>query len=213
MVGVRPASEAAREESDGASFEDAHRELLGDGSIQFELKPLFDETQQQRSEVRAPSSFEPGPIPQFLFWVLIGLAAAGLLYLILVRVAGWRRRDRSTEPAPEPEWSIAEESARTLLGEADALAAQGLYSQAAHLLLHRSIEEIDQRRPATVRKALTSRDIAGIPAIPPSPAEAFSRIVRAVERSLFGGQALDAGDWSQCRQAYEHFAFAREWQV
>ncbi len=216
MVGIRPGSETVRDgPADGVSFAEAHRELLDDGSIQFELKPVFSDQPQAseaRLDVRPPSSFEPGPVPQIVFWVVVAAAAAGLLYLILARLAGWRRRDKPAEAA-EPEWAIAEAPARTMLGEADALAAQGLYSEAAHLLLHRSIEEIDQRRPASVRKALTSRDIAGLPAIPPSPARAFASIVRAVERSLFGKRTLDAGDWRECREAYEHFAFAREWQA
>jgi hypothetical protein len=119
-----------------------------------------------------------------------------------------------SKPGPdgEPVWRIGEEPARQLLGDADALAADGRYSEAAHLLLHRSIAEIDRRRPASVRKALTSRDIAALPAIPSSPADAFRAIVAAVERSLFGGRALDAADWQDCRAAYERFAFAEVWR-
>jgi hypothetical protein len=102
--------------------------------------------------------------------------------------------------------------ARGLLGDADALAAAGRYSDAAHLLLHRSIADIEEKRPATIRKALTSRDIASLPTIPASPASAFAAIVRAVERSLFGGRPLDEPAWRDCRAAYERFAFAQEWQ-
>ena len=196
------------------SFEQAHRELLEDRSIQFDL-PLVP-----RPEVPKAGELDPflsgspdlGAVPQILFWVVIALAAAGLLYLILGRLAGWQRRERPVEQAPS-EWQIPQEPARRLLDDADALAAQGRYSEAAHLLLHRSIEEIDRRRPAAVRKALTSRDIARLPAIPPSPAEAFAAIVRAVERSLFGACTLNERDWRQCREAYQRFAFAREWQA
>jgi hypothetical protein len=45
-----------------------------------------------------------------------------------------------------------------------------------------------------------------------SPADAFRAIVAAVERSLFGGRALDAADWQDCRAAYERFAFAEAWR-
>ncbi len=62
-----------------------------------------------------------------------------------------------------------------------------------------------------MRKALTSRDIAALPSIPPSPATAFRAIVAAVERSLFGKRPLDEGDWQNCRAAYERFAFAEGW--
>jgi len=33
-----------------------------------------------------------------------------------------------------------------------------------------------------------------------------------VERSLFAGRPLVPDDWSQCRAAYEEFAFAEGWR-
>jgi hypothetical protein len=80
------------------------------------------------------------------------------------------------------------------------------------LLLFRSIEDIDSRRPDLVRPALTSRDIAALEAIPGPPRSAFARIAMLVERSLFGARPLAAGDWSECRKAYEDFAFAEGWR-
>lgn len=205
----------------GAYFDAAHAELTADPAIQFELRPV-DQAElpppPPRAEVPVPSGFdmpvsEGGPVALTIFWIVIGLAAAGLLYLIAARLAGWRRSGSSGALAvAEQEWRMEEAPARRLLDDADALAAQGRYSEAAHLLLHRSIGEIDQRRPATVRKALTSRDIAALPTLPPSPAAAFGAIVAAVERSLFGARPLDASDWQGCRAAYERFAFAQEWQ-
>ena len=212
------ATETAAPEVD---FDAAHAELIADSAIQFELRPVEGPAPPpppSRAEVPVPSGFdmpagEGGPVALTIFWVVIALAAAGLLYLIVARVAGWRRSGRrGAEAQAQPEWRMEEAPARRLLDDADALAADGRYSEAAHLLLHRSIAEIDRRRPATVRKALTSRDIAALPAIPPSPAAAFRAIVAAVERSLFGARALDAGDWQGCRAAYERFAFAHEWQ-
>jgi hypothetical protein len=200
-------------------FDAAHAELLADPSIQFELPQIEPRVPEQRAreEVRVPSGFDLPSAPAgagtlALFWIVVGLAAAGLLYLIVRRLAEWRRPTHARSAEAEADWRLEEAPARQLLGDADALAAAGRYSEAAHLLLHRSIEEIDRRRPATVRKALTSRDIAGLPSIPPSPAAAFGAIVRAVERSLFGGRPLGADDWQICRSAYERFAFAGEWQ-
>ena len=205
-----------------ADFDAAHAELLADTSIQFELRPASQPQQTQRleTEVRIePQSVslpapDAGPLALVIFWIVVALAAAGLLYLIVKRLAGWRKSGSDTGMAEsEPEWRIEEAPARQLLGDADALAAEGRYSEAAHLLLHRSIAEIDQRRPASIRKALTSRDIAALPAIPPSPATAFRTIVAAVERSLFAARPLDAGDWQNCRAAYERFAFTKGWQA
>jgi len=198
-------------------FAAAHSELLANPAIQFEMKgeavALPDPPRLDIDPISLPSGSGDGSIALVLFWVIVGLAAAGLLYLIVTRFTGWERRDRSAKAAAPDAWQIEEEPARKLLDDADALAAAGRYAEAAHLLLHRSIAEIDERRPATVRKALTSRDIAAIPSIPPSPAAAFDAIVRTVERSLFGRRTLGAEEWQRCRAAYERFAFAREWQA
>ena len=80
-----------------------------------------------------------------------------------------------------------------MLGEADALAAEGLYSEAARLLLYRSIEDIDDKRPDLVRPALTSRDIGALSDIPGRPRSAFARIAMMVERSLFARAAAGLG--------------------
>jgi len=223
MRSAQPGSTGTADGAAAVDFDVAHSELLADPSLQFDLpwvdqpRPRLPDTAPRIETLPLPSLMPPalagGPVATTLFWVVVGLAVAGLLYLIVARVAGWQRSERSTGTPAGEEWRIEEGSARQLLGDADALAAEGRYSEAAHLLLHRSIAEIDQRRPATVRKALTSRDIAALPALPPSPAAAFGAIVRAVERSLFGGRALTADDWRDCREAYQRFAFAREWQA
>lgn len=207
---MQGARSSGADEAAPVEFDRAHSELLADRDIQFEL-PV--EPPPTRREVQLPSGggFDGGPLAQVLFWVAVVLAAAGLLYLIASRVTGWQRRGRD-EAAADDGWQIGEEPARRLLGDADALAAEGRYAEAVHLLLHRSIEEIDRRRPATVRKALTSRDIAASPVLPAGPAAAFAAIVGAVERSLFARRALGAEDWAECRGAYQRFAFAGAWQ-
>ncbi|MFN3725416.1 MAG: DUF4129 domain-containing protein [Allosphingosinicella sp.] len=211
MVVKRPVgSDAERAIQPLNGFDEAHRSLLDDRSIQFRLEPF------QPPQLAPPPDMSGlinlAPFLRFMFWALVAAAALFLLYLIVTRLTGFSFRRRGKDEAEEPEWHMAEQPARQLLGDADALAAKGLYSEAAHLLLFRSIEEIDQRRPDTIRRALTSRDIAGLPSLPTGPAEAFRRIVRAVERSLFGGRALDADDWRECRTAYERFAFAESWR-
>ena len=62
-----------------------------------------------------------------------------------------------------------------------------------------------------MRPALTSRDIAGLEAMPPGPRRAFARIAERVERSFFGGREVDAADFAAARADYETFAFAEAW--
>ena len=203
---------------DGASaipaeaFADAHRRLLADGAIQFELPR---EQPAEMPQGWADFIAAVYPVLQVLFWALL---ATGLLYILflLVRWAtgwepDWPWRRRAGETVAES-WRPGEAPARQLLVEADALAAAGRFSEAARLLLLRSIEDIDARRPAVVRPALTSRDIAALPAIPGPPRSAFASIAMMVERSLFAARPLAEGDWQACRAAYEDFAFAEGWR-
>jgi hypothetical protein len=194
---------------DGNAFADAHRQLLADPTIQFDL-PAF-EPQQRPDWIGAAM-----PVLQVLFWVAVAALVLFILYLIVSRVSGrqwgWRRKAEGDEAAAEASWRPEAGEARELLGEADALAAAGRYSEAAHLILFRSIEDIDGKRPDLVRPALTSRDICALEQIPGRPRSAFARIAAMVERSLFGGRTLVSADWSDCRAAYEEFAFAEGWR-
>ena len=193
---------------DPATLADAHRQLRADPTIQFDLPP-FDPPR--------PPEWIGGlmPVVQVLFWTAVAAIILFILYLIVSRLTGlsWRRRRKDEEEAAADEsWRPEAAEARELLSEADALAAQGQYAEAAHLILFRSIEDIDDKRPDLVRPALTSRDICALEAIPPRPRSAFARIAAMVERSLFAGRPLVSGDWSDCRAAYEEFAFAEGWR-
>ena len=189
-----------------AGFDQAHRTLLADPSIQFDL-PMF--------EPRPPPDWMTNlfagdaPVLRALFWLVVAAVAALVLWRLLRWAADrdWRRR----RAAEEESWRPEEAPARALLGEADALAAQGRFGEAAHLLLFRSLEDIEARRPALLRPALTSRDIAALPALPERPRGAFARIAGQVERSLFARRPLAEQDWRECRAAYEEFAFAEGW--
>ena len=194
---------------DGNAFAEAHRQLLADPTIQFDL-PQPDPPPQAPSWLGAL-----GPVLQAIFWLALAGFVLFILYLLVRRLSGrdwsWRRR-RAEAEAPDESWRPEAGEARELLGEADALAAKGLFSEAARLILHRSIEDIDDKRPDLVRPALTSRDIAGHPLLPRGPAAAFARIAALVERSLFARRPLGADDWADCRAAYRDFAFADGWR-
>ena len=204
---------------DPAAFAEAHRALVSDGAIQFDLpmRPPPPPPQPPPAWLEWLSSFfgSDHPVLRVVLWGIAAVAVAAIVWLIALRLSGaeWRWRRRAAD-ADEDEagWRPGEARARTLLGEADALAAAGRYSEAAHLLLHRSIEDVDERRPELIRKSLTARDIAGLPAIPERPRGAFARIALAVERGLFARRELGEGDWRDCRAAYEEFAFAEAWR-
>lgn len=190
-------------------FDEAHQALLDDRAIQFTMNQV-----EQPRPVEPWRGWDLSGLFEVLAWVSVAIVAAAVIYFVVRYAMGvkLRRREREAGAPLEEVWRPAEAPSRALLAEADALAERGDFAGAAHLLLYRSIEDIEERRPDQVRPALTSRDIARLPALPPRPAEAFGGIVRAVERSLFGRRPLGAEEWRECRAAYERFAFAQEWR-
>ena len=154
------------------------------------------------------------PLMQWVFWAGVAALVIAIVVfigreLISVRWPGLKRKP--VVLTAEPEWRPAPEKARALLEDADRLAAAGQYAQAAHLLLHRSIDDLEGRRPRAVRPALTARDIASLPSLPETARAPFRRIAEVVERSFFGGRPVDAAAFAECRRAYESFALPEAW--
>jgi hypothetical protein len=155
-----------------------------------------------------------GPLAKWLIrgWPVIEkllIVTAVLLVLYLLwRLLGpflMRLRNRKAEPG---NWAPSREDALALLDDADRLAAEGRYGEAAHLLLRRSVGQIRAARPNVLIPASTAREIALLPQLPQSARSAFGIIAERVERSLFGLRDLDAGDWRAARAAYADFALA-----
>ena len=197
----------------------AHARLLTDKSLQFDYS--------------APPP-PPKPPPDWLVWignllgalgpalkwiVYGGLGLAGIPLLVFLareilrqRFPDWFRPKLLTEGAAKPvEWRPDLAKAKVLLEDADRLAAEGRFDEAVHLLLFRTVDDIDGRRPNLVKPALTSRDIAGLAALPGAARDAFRVIVQVVERSFFGGRPVDAGAFAECRRAYEAFLAPSAW--
>jgi hypothetical protein len=146
-----------------------------------------------------------------LQWVLLGLGVLLLAYIVWrfsepLRL-GWQRK-QAKPPAPE-EWTPNRAEALALLEDADALAREGRYDEATHLLLRRSVQQIAQARPDWVGRASTAREIGSIAALPDKARATFAQISGLVERSLFALRALNADDWQAARQAYAEFALER----
>lgn len=192
-----------------AIVDQAHQALVGQHDLQFDftaftppspplwLRPLMDLLQAL------------APVFKIVFWAGAALGVTTILFFIVRELMGarwpWGRRKAKAKISMD-DWRPDAARARTLLEDADRLAAEGRYDEAAHLLLFRSIEDIDGRWPGLVRPALTSRDIARLGPLPEAARRTFAAIAQVVERSLFGGQALNAGDFADCRRAYQAFA-------
>ncbi len=141
-----------------------------------------------------------------LQWILIGLAALGVLFILWRLIEPLIGRPRKPGPEAEPEWAPARDEAMALLQDADRLAAEGRYGEAAHLLLKRSVRHIADARPDWLLPASTAREIALLPLLPERARLAFGAIATRVERSIFALRDLDLADWTAAREAYAQFA-------
>lgn len=140
--------------------------------------------------------------------ILIVLAVLGLLAI------GWRlvvpllhRRNPPREAVAE--WSLPRAEALALLEDADRMAAEGRYGEAAHLLLQRSVRHIAEARPHWLLPASTAREIARLPQLPSAARAAFAVIAGRVETSRFARRALTLEDWQAARRAYADFSLAQ----
>ena len=191
----------------------AHTRLLEDGSLQFD-RAGFDPP--------APPGWLSWigdllgaiePLMKWVFWIGLALLAGLILYAIAREIL----RLRAPPPKPEKpreaatEWRPDPNAARDLLAEADRLAGAGRYAEAVHLLLLRSVADIEKRQPRALRVSLTTREIAALTTLPETGRSAFALIGRVVEGSLFGGAPVSAGSFADCRRAYEAFALPGAW--
>jgi hypothetical protein len=199
-----------------ADVAEAHRQLLADDSIQFDL-PSY-------APPKPPEWLKPlgdfldwlAPAMIYLFWgaVIIGGLIIALLIFLEVKGIAWRfpwQRARK-DGGPEAEWRPNTAAAQILIAEADALAARGEYDEAVHLLLRRSVADIGGRLPDFLRPSLTARDIAAHGTVPSRARAAFGEMARIVEAGLFARRPVGVEGWTAARGAYERFAFSDAWR-
>ncbi len=204
-----------------ASFDGAWDDVRADANIQFTPSP-------------AP---KPPELPQwwldFLGWLgelltplfeaiaaawpilrilLLVLLAAGVLMLFWVILAPYVEQWRGRKRPPEDIWQPQPAAARELLAQAEALAATGQFDQAVRLLLHRSIADIEQRRPDLLRPSSTSREIERFDSLPETARAMFAVIAGQVERGIFAALPIDENGWRVSRDAYAGFALKETWR-
>ena len=192
----------------------AHERLLREPGLQFEfeaLPPPPELPEWLQAFLRFLAQLQPAF--EVVFWIAIAAVVALIAYFAGREILRHYRRQARGEGADQAvaDWRPPVARARALLSDADRLAAEGRFAEAVHLLLFRSIDDIEAKRPHAVKPAYTSRDILDLSALPMAARRALGSLVATVERSFFGGRGVDAAEFSACRRAYEEFAFADTW--
>lgn len=218
MPAAQPGLFSEGAEPSRAALKAAQDRLLQDKTLQFHLgvaaPPPKTETPEWLKWL-ANVLAQLGHALSWVFWAAVILGVALIVAFIVLEIARTRWPDlfkRRRKPRLRPvDWRPEAAVARALLAEADELAAGGRYAEAARLLLHRSIEDIESHRPRLVRPAFTAREIALLEGLPAAARKTFAFIAEIVERSFFGGREVDADGFAACRRAYEDFAFPGAW--
>ena len=192
------------------------RAVRGDGAIQFdELPPApppdpppewLEALQRFLGRIFGPIVDALAALGPALKLVLVALAVAAVVYVLWRILRDVEQREGG---AAAEDWVPQREAALALLEDADRLAAEGRFDEAAHLLLQRSVGHIREARPHWLDPSTTAREIAGSPSLPQRARTAFGTISERVERSLFALRPLVRDDWLAARSAYEDFALAK----
>lgn len=208
-------------ETDTAAVREAHARLLQDNELQLtrpEQEMVDIEPVDPPGWVEALGQFleSLGPVFMVVFWTAVALVVLGLVYFLFgeaIRMRLGIGNKKPEKPADDVLIDIRPDAdrARSLLEEADALAREGRFAEAVHLLLFRSIEDVQERLEGGVPTSLTSREIAGLGSMPDRARRALKPIIQVVEHSFFGGRDVDVDGWQSARRSYEDFAFGEGW--
>lgn len=161
------------------------------------------------ADLLAPVGQALGASWSWLQWVLLAAVAVFVLVLLVRAFGPGAERRRRVADEAEAEWQPERAASLALLEDADRLAAEGRFDEAARLLLRRSVGQIAAARPELVEPSSTARELSALPALPEAARTAFRIIAERVERSLFALRTLDRADWEAARAAYADFALAR----
>ena len=153
------------------------------------------------------------PLAPIVPYLMYGLAILIVVLLLspVVRLFISTRFERLFQRhhlvADQP-WRPSRAAVAALLTEIDALADKGEYDEAVHLLLVRSVADINAFRPDLVRLHYSAREILSHPLLPEAARPAFRAIVEWVEKSYFAGLRVGKAGFDACRAAYVDFVRA-----
>lgn len=184
----------------GRAFERARLRL----DLQTELP------RQRPSAQQPPKQNSPPPqrqIPQWLSKIFQVVAVGAILGVVIFYLRRYfrGRRLRLDEPAEAGVSDQGEPSARMTQARdsADALAQEGDFTKAMHVLLLQSVAELRRRLDISIAAYLTSREILARMNLNQEAGRAFADVISRVEISYFGLYQPGQEDYLACRASFE----------
>lgn len=227
LVGLAAAPLRAAEAT--SRIDDASKRALSDRSIQKTLPglsagarrpqpdPRLEPPRRPRAAPRVPDRSEVsglGGIGQTALWVIAIIAGAALLFFVVrellsLRFGAGKKRFEAADATVRARVTGGggeEGGPRSLLDEADALAARGAFGEAIHLILMHSLGRLEDVSARAVGRSLTAREILRGTPITARAREFLGAIVGASELTHFGGRDAGEADYRSCREAFQGFA-------
>jgi hypothetical protein len=159
-----------------------------------------------------PAEAALDPIVALLRWFGLGGVAAQLVRLVgvgaavlaVLLFAAWLSR-RLTERGDTGSASEGGSTPALDVGpllDAEALAAQGRYGEAIHLLLLRTFEVLARRMGSRLAPGMTAREAVARLTLPGPARPALADLVEAAETTTFAGRAASESDYQRCAERF-----------
>jgi hypothetical protein len=175
--------------------------------------------QTEKPEPEVAPEVDQWTIPPWLvktiLWALGAVVAAIILFFLfnlarelLESRLGIKRSPKAAPAEPAKVQAVPpaqREAEHRTLAEADALAAEGRFSEAIHLLLLVAMERLRRELGPRVAPAMTGREVLRLSAIPGEAAAPLTRMVSLSEINHFGGRSAKEPDYRNCRDDFLRF--------
>lgn len=138
-----------------------------------------------------------------LLWIIVVISTLVIGWLLRDSLPIWDRSRKIVASADGLGTAPRRDAMSVAQLEADDLARLGRFVEAMHVLLLQSLAEMRRLLGITIADSLTSREILRRVQLPDAGHASLGSIIQQVERTYFGEQAADAGDYQTCRQNYE----------
>jgi hypothetical protein len=158
------------------------------------------------SEPEAPPTFEfPAWIGQVLFWLVITAGVVWLAWLV-VQILDYyltrRTRKSRQRPVVQPLYTTPERTLGDWLRQAKQFEREGNWREACRALYMAALQLLHDRGWLPHQPSRTDGEyLQGVQTL--TPARPLQVLIRTHERSLFGGEALQADNLQRCRRAFE----------
>jgi hypothetical protein len=149
----------------------------------------------------SPGADAAGSFMQILLWGFVGVVLLFLLVPLAMRLIEYLRARRAGPIEADENLRLtggAPAAANDPISRARALAAEGKYAKAVHLLLLHGIAMVQRQDADTQSDALTSREIVRKIRLRARIADALAVMVRAVEISRFGDRDPGPEEFERC---------------